>query len=364
MNRLGRSGTPFFFAIDFEMRFPVIVPLSRMHGGFLLFNIQGRSNDYSRHHTVSANMSDNISLNPRFISRADYSRAFHLVQSEMKAGNSFLCNLTFPTLLEPDPTIRLRELYYRVHAPYRVYMNAERLPREFLQDPSAAAEEMPREFLLFSPETFVQTHHGRIYTYPMKGTSLVPEGESLDRAEKTLLEDEKERAEHITVVDLLRNDLGRVGRDIQVERFRYADAIPVNGGRLIQISSRISALLPGDWKRRLGDMTARLLPAGSVSGAPKRETCRIIAQAEGAPRGFYTGVCGIFDGYNLNSGVMIRYLERPGEKQPWGSSWNGDPGEPSAPLLFRSGGGITIYSNEADEYSELQAKVKLPLEKR
>lgn len=346
MNRLGRSGTPFFFAIDFEMRYPVIVPLSRMHDSFLLFNIQGRRNDYGRHPTVSSNMFNNISLNPRFISRADYSRAFQLVQSEQQSGNSFLCNLTFPTPLEPEPELPLKDLFFQVQAPYRVYMNFSTLPDEWIYPCCPDVKDIPREILIFSPETFVQTHHERIYTYPMKGTALVEPEQNLRQEEQRLLADEKERAEHITVVDLLRNDLGRVGRDIQVEKFRYCDPIPVAGGRLLQVSSRISAALPRDWKDFLGDMTARLLPAGSVSGAPKRETCRIIARAEGSPRGYYTGVCGIFDGYNINSGVMIRYLERPAL---------------NSSLLFRSGGGITIYSQEQAEYLELQAKVRLPL---
>jgi len=87
-----------------------------------------------------------------------------------------------------------------------------------------------------------------------------------------------------------------------------------------------------------------LLPAGSVSGAPKKKTLEIIAENETDPRGYYTGVFGIFDGENVDSAVMIRYIEKSGDK-----------------LWYRSGCGITNQSECASEYKEMIDKVYVPI---
>lgn len=87
-----------------------------------------------------------------------------------------------------------------------------------------------------------------------------------------------------------------------------------------------------------------MLPAGSVTGAPKRETIKIIEEVEQYDRGWYTGVFGIFDGKQLDSAVMIRFIERDSEG-----------------LIYKSGGGITFMSDPAKEYEELIAKVYVPV---
>jgi para-aminobenzoate synthetase component 1 len=86
-----------------------------------------------------------------------------------------------------------------------------------------------------------------------------------------------------------------------------------------------------------------LLPAGSISGAPKEKTVEIIKQTETYKRGYYTGICGIFDGQNLDSGVMIRFIEKQGSQ-----------------YYFKSGGGITVNSIAEEEYHEMIQKVYLP----
>ncbi len=86
-----------------------------------------------------------------------------------------------------------------------------------------------------------------------------------------------------------------------------------------------------------------MLPAGSVCGAPKTSTVKIIKQAEVIPRGYYTGIFGYFDGHSLDSAVMIRFIEeRNGRK------------------YFRSGGGITVLSEPQAEYNEVMEKIYLP----
>jgi len=87
-----------------------------------------------------------------------------------------------------------------------------------------------------------------------------------------------------------------------------------------------------------------MLPAGSISGAPKKKTIEIIREVEGYERGFYTGIFGYFDGKNLDSAVAIRFIEKQGEK-----------------LIFKSGGGITYQSDWEKEYEEMQKKVYVPI---
>jgi para-aminobenzoate synthetase component 1 len=109
------------------------------------------------------------------------------------------------------------------------------------------------------------------------------------------------------------------------------------------MSSEISGELPLNYYETLGDLIFKLLPAGSISGAPKKKTVEIIRQAEQYDRGFYTGIFGIFDGENLDSGVMIRFIEQTAEG-----------------LFYKSGGGITAKSNCSEEYQELIAKIYVP----
>jgi para-aminobenzoate synthetase component I len=177
----------------------------------------------------------------------------------------------------------------------------------------------------------------------MKGTidAMLPD------AEKRLMDDPKELAEHYTIVDLLRNDLNMVSQKVRVNRFRYVEEIHTHRGRLLQTSSDISGILPNDYQQHLGDIMARLLPAGSVSGAPKKKTVEIIHSAENYERGFYTGVFGVFDGRTLDSAVMIRFIEKTA---------NG--------LVFKAGGGITVNSRIEDEYQEMLQKVYLPLHRK
>jgi para-aminobenzoate synthetase component 1 len=94
----------------------------------------------------------------------------------------------------------------------------------------------------------------------------------------------------------------------------------------------------------IGDIVVKLLPAGSVTGAPKARTVEIIAEVENAQRGYYTGVFGYFDGSKLDSGVMIRFIERKNDK-----------------YFYRSGGGITTQSVVESEYQEAIDKVYVPI---
>src|SRR5690606_17991853 len=132
-------------------------------------------------------------------------------------------------------------------------------------------------------------------------------------ARQKILSDKKELAEHVTIVDLIRNDVSQVATKVSVARFRYVEELKTSTKNLLQVSSEITGQLPPDYRSHLGDILVKLLPAGSVSGAPKARTLEIIREAEGKLRGYYTGVFGWYDGNSLDSGVMIRYIEKNGE---------------------------------------------------
>ena len=174
----------------------------------------------------------------------------------------------------------------------------------------------------------------------MKGTIDA----NLPDAAQNILNDKKEAAEHATIVDLIRNDLGMIADKVWVERYRYLDKLETNQKALLQVSSEIAGLMPSNWRDFIGNWLFRLLPAGSISGAPKPSTLDIIRRAEGYERGYYTGITGIFDGENFDSGVLIRYIEQT-EKQ----------------LIFKSGGGITARSQAQAEYQEMIDKIYLPI---
>ena len=120
----------------------------------------------------------------------------------------------------------------------------------------------------------------------------------------------KEAAEHATIVDLIRNDLSIVASEVCVPRYRYIDELRTHNGSLLQVSSEIRGRLPEGWNGHVGEILFSLLPAGSITGAPKKKTLEIIAEAETYERGFYTGVMGYFDGQDLDSAVMIRFMEQ------------------------------------------------------
>lgn len=313
MNDLGKERIPFFFLIDFEMKKPKIWHLDGIKPDELLYNFNGNCN-YSMNFKAEKTLHFNIHKFPKKL----YDRAFCEVQKNLRHGNTFLLNLTFPSRIGTNYS--LKEIFFCSQAKYKIWYRDT--------------------FVCFSPEIFVRIENGVIRSFPMKGTidASVPE------AEEKLLGSIKETAEHSTIVDLIRNDLSRVATKVEVNRFRYFDHLKTNRNEVLQMSSEISGILPDDYYCELGNILFGMLPAGSVSGAPKDKTLEIIRVAEVGERGYYTGVAGIFDGTNLDSAVLIRYIEKNQEG-----------------LFYRSGGGITAKSNREDEYHELIQKIYVPI---
>ena len=175
----------------------------------------------------------------------------------------------------------------------------------------------------------------------MKGTIDA----SIPQAEELILKSEKEKAEHATIVDLIRNDLSIRSFNVKATRFRYAEIINSGKDSLIQVSSEVSGELKENYYNSLGNAIFDLLPAGSVTGAPKPKTIEVILDAENYDRGYYTGIAGYFDGKDLDSFVLIRFIERDSTGEFW----------------YKSGGGITHLSNAEDEYNELLKKIYVPV---
>ncbi|HIP46497.1 MAG TPA: aminodeoxychorismate synthase component I, partial [Campylobacterales bacterium] len=165
----------------------------------------------------------------------------------------------------------------------------------------------------------------------------------IPNAKEKILNNEKEMAEHTMVVDLLRNDLSMVAKKVRVEKFRYVDNIKAGERELLQVSSKIRGELEENWQDTIGDILCAMLPAGSITGAPKKSTTEIIKKVEGYERGFYSGVFGVFDGESVDSAIMIRYIEKIGEE-----------------FYYKSGGGITIDSELISEYNEMCEKIYVP----
>ena len=313
MNKLGKAAEPFLFVLDFALREPIVKPLNKLDSNTLKFQIGSHSNATVEKDVYGKEYK--FSFEP--LDKEVYRKAFEKVLFHLQRGDSYLLNLTMPVRLKTS--LALEEIYARSKAPFKLWMRDR--------------------FTVFSPEPFVKIIDGKIFTYPMKGTIDA----NLPDAAQILLADPKEKAEHYTIVDLLRNDLNSVAENVRVDRFRYVEKILTSRGALLQTSSVISGKLPSNYVADIGSIFSKLLPAGSISGAPKKRTVELIQEAENYDRGFYTGVMGVFDGKNLESSVMIRFIEQDNEG-----------------LIFKAGGGITVNSQCESEYNELLQKIYLP----
>lgn len=317
IDRLGAADEPFLFVVDYRRQRSLVLPLAEVDAGTLLYAFPSARNDQGIAGLVHTATTPHWQVQPE--PPHIYRRRFDTVQHHLHAGNSYLVNLTCRLPLQTD--LSLYELFLRAHAPYKLWLAGQ--------------------FVCFSPETFLTIRGGTIRSYPMKGTIDA----TLSQAEQQLLADEKEAAEHATIVDLIRNDLSMVATQVHVARYRYVERIETHRGAILQTSSEVVGQLPADYRSRLGQILFSQLPAGSITGAPKPKTEAIIAEAEGYERGFYTGVMGICHRGELESAVMIRFIDQ----------------DAAGNLCFKAGGGITARSRWESEYEEILQKAYVPL---
>jgi len=184
-----------------------------------------------------------------------------------------------------------------------------------------------------SPETLVKLHNGRLFTFPLAGTRPRGANDEEDIAmEKELLADEKELAEHNMLVDLGRNDLGKISKFGTVAVEKYLSILRFS--HVMHIGSTVSAEIC-DGKTGLDAINA-VLPAGTLSGAPKIRAMQIINEQEKNKRGIYGGAIGYLDFTgNMDTCIAIRIVYRRNNK-----------------VFIRSGAGIVADSNPESEYQE------------
>lgn len=314
MNEWGKQRKPFLFILSFDQSKNILIPEEDMASCGIYFQTPKQS--FLPQGTID--LPELIVFEKECIPFSEFCEAYKIVKSHLDFGNTYLINLTKPSKINTN--LSFQQIFQNAQAPYKLWIKDK--------------------LVVFTPEIFVKIEDGEISSYPMKGTIDA----AIPNAQQMILEDEKETAEHHTIVDLIRNDLSMVSKNVRVERFRYLTELKTSHKNLLQVSSEVRGNIEEHFFHGLGEHFFRLLPAGSISGAPKAKTIEIINEAEKYDRGFYTGVFGFFDGESLDSAVMIRYLEQQGEQ-----------------IVFKSGGGITTFSNCKKEYEEMKDKVYLPI---
>jgi para-aminobenzoate synthetase/4-amino-4-deoxychorismate lyase len=258
------------------------------------------------------------------VGRDEYDRAVARIQELIAAGDTYQVNYSFPlsTPFSGDAYELYRNLCLAQGAPYSAYLDLGRF-----------------KVLCLSPELFFERRGNHVITKPMKGT--VKRGRWLAEDLKLaqwLRESAKDRAENVMIVDLLRNDLGKVAVPgsvsvsslFDVERFET----------VWQMTSTVEATLKEG--TTLVDLMTALFPCGSVTGAPKIRTMQIIRELERFPRGAYTGAIGFLKpGGDCIFNVAIRTVVVDTETNT---------------ATFGVGGGVTIDSTADREYEECLVK--------
>lgn len=256
---------------------------------------------------------------------ATYASAFDCVKTYIEAGDTYQVNLTLKAefRLSGDPVGLYRRLAQSQKTAYGAYIDAG------------------DHFVLSrSPELFVSGTGDKILARPMKGTMKRAPLASQDAADRAALSaDEKNRAENLMIVDLLRNDFSRIAEvgSVEVTDLFTVETFPT----LHTMTSGITARLRADVG--FGDIMENLFPCGSITGAPKLRAMEIIREVEAGPRGLYTGSIGyIAPNGDFAFNVAIRTAVI-------GSDGHGEIG---------IGGGVVADSDAASEYQEALLKMR------
>ena len=262
---------------------------------------------------------------PDMSGRAQYEQAVERIREKLRAGEAIqvVPSVQFSAPFSGDPFLLYRRMRSENASPYMFFMN---LPG----------------ITLFgsSPEVMVRCTAGRLLSAPIAGTRR--RGQSVDEDEALaadLQDDPKERAEHMMLVDLARNDLGSIALpgSVEVERLMMVERF----SHVMHLTSRVTAELEEGLDAV--DVLSAAFPAGTVSGAPKIRAMEIIASLEKVPRGPYAGCIGWLgldkDGVNLDTGITIR------------SMWVRD-----GRLYWQAGSGVVHDSSPALEWKEVCTK--------
>lgn len=264
----------------------------------------------------------------RYFSQEQFSHKIHTAKHYIKQGDIFQVVLSNPMQAKASGSLFdvYRVLRTSNPSPYMFYLSSSEL-----------------EITGASPETLVRLDSGTLYTYPLAGSRPRGADEQEDvHLEQELLRDEKELSEHNMLVDLSRNDMGRVAQIGSVEVAQYKQIVKYS--HIMHLSSTIRARLDSD-QDALSALEA-ILPAGTLSGAPKIRACEIIYEleeiAKAGDRGIYGGAIGYLDfSGNMDTCIAIRLVYKRGNR-----------------IFVRSGAGIVYESNENAEWQELQNKAQ------
>jgi para-aminobenzoate synthetase/4-amino-4-deoxychorismate lyase len=257
--------------------------------------------------------------------RTNYSRKISQIRGLIRDGETYQVNYTLPCRFRH--TGSAVALYLALRKTQRVAYSA------FLSFPEA-------RILSLSPELFIERRGNMLTTRPMKGTAARGGSEAEDRKiAEHLRKDPKSRAENLMIVDLLRNDLGRVAKigSVQVPALFEIETYET----LQQMTSTVTATLSAETS--LPDIVKALFPCGSITGAPKRQTMQIIAELEQEARGIYTGAIGYIEpSGDFCFSVPIRTVVSHADGK----------------ALMGVGSGIVYDSNAHAEYEEVQLKTR------
>jgi len=260
------------------------------------------------------------------LTETEYARRIAAIHEWIRAGDVYQLNFTAPFHVKVSGSVAAHYARLRARQPvdYGAFLHWQQ----------------GRHILSFSPELFLRIENDgptrRIVTRPMKGTARRGRTTREDREiAEWLRNDPKNRSENVMIVDLLRNDLGRVARTGTVHADRLFDV--ERYATLWQMTSTVNAELRPEVSFQ--EIFRALFPSGSVTGAPKVRAMQLLAELEDSPRGVYTGAIGFFSPRQTVFNVAIRTLELEGGRGTMGA-----------------GSGIVIDSDAAEEYRECLLK--------
>ena len=264
------------------------------------------------------------------VSRAAYDAAIAQIKEHIAAGDTYQVNYTFPqhARFAGEPLAYFAELVAAQRANYAAYLDIGRFA-----------------ICSASPELFFRLDGTRLYSKPMKGTAVRGLTLPQDNANAAwLAHSEKNRAENVMIVDMIRNDMGRVAEvgTVNVPRLFEVERYPT----LLQMTSTVEA----QTRAPLSQILANMFPCASITGAPKVRTMQIINELEPQPRGVYTGSIGFFgpDGQaQFNVAIRTVLVDRQQGRATYGV-----------------GSGIVWDSVAAEEYEECRVKSRVLTEKR
>lgn len=262
-------------------------------------------------------------LTPRFTEK-QYCEMVEKARHYIREGDIFQVVLSNPVTAAAEGSLfdTYRELRTTNPSPYMFYFSSDDI-----------------EIAGASPETLVKLKDGILHTFPLAGTRSRGATEEEDRRlERELLQDDKELAEHNMLVDLGRNDLGRISRlgSVKVEKYMSVQRF----SHVMHLGSTVSGMIRED--RDAVDAVDAILPAGTLSGAPKIRACEIIRELEGCRRGIYGGAVGYLDFTgNLDTCIAIRLAYKKDGR-----------------VCVQSGAGIVADSVPEKEYQECLNKAR------